>query len=174
MSPIRIAVTGAALALSTPALATDITDPFAGERPMLLELHAGFTPLGRGLAAGGRFGIPLVDNGFIGPINNSVYLNVGADFYLVSRVFGLNRGGIGIGVPVAMQWNFYFSDQWSAYGEVGLNFYIDQNFFEGNGILFNTNWLVSAIGGRYHFSESMSLVGRVGSPYASIGIEFTL
>lgn len=176
MSPIRLIAAGAALALSAPAFATDISEPFSGDRAMALEFHAGFTGYGSGLVGGGRFGIPIVDNGFIGPINNSVYINFGADFYLLSRVAGFrsNRGGIAIGLPVALQWNFYFSDDWSAYAEAGLNFYIDSYFLEGNDLRFGGSWLITAVGGRYHLNESMALIGRVGSPYLSFGIEISL
>ncbi len=162
------------LAVSSPAFATDITEPFSGSRPQTLEFHGGFAYYGVGLAAGLRYGIPIVDNGFIAPINNSVYINFGGDFYLLGNVPGSGRSGIGVGVPVALQWNFYFTEDWSAYAEGGINVYFDSYTFDGNGLLFGGTWVAAAIGGRYHFSENAALIGRLGSPYASIGIELSL
>ncbi|MCB9675331.1 MAG: hypothetical protein H6737_09460 [Alphaproteobacteria bacterium] len=168
MKPIVVA---AALLAAAPALATDIREPFSGKRPNTLEFHGGFAYYGYGLAGGLRFGIPIVDNGFIGPINNSVYITIGADFYLLGRVPGYGTGGgVGIGVPVMLQWNFYFTDEWSAFGEAGINPYLDSYFFDGNGI-YTPYWVGAAIGGRYHMSNGVALIGRVGTPYASFGAE---
>jgi len=167
-------ITAVALLAAAPAFATDIRDPFTGSRPNTLEFHGGFSWYGTGIAGGARIGIPIVDNGFIGPLNNSVYITIGADLYLLSDIaYFNNRGGVGIGIPVSMQWNFYFTDDWSAFGEAGINPYFDSYTFRGNGLYPGGSWLVSAIGGRYHFSEDMALIGRVGSPYASIGVELT-
>jgi hypothetical protein len=164
----------AALAASAPAYATDITEPFTGKRTHVVEFHGGFSYYGVGLIGGLRYGIPIVDNGFIGPLNNSVYINFGADFYLLGNVPGLGGGGVGVGVPVTLQWNFYFTDEWSAYGEAGLNAYFDTYTFDGQGLLFGGTWVAAAVGGRYHFSENAALIGRLGSPYASIGVELKL
>ncbi|MEZ4319952.1 MAG: hypothetical protein R3F61_20745 [Myxococcota bacterium] len=170
-------VAAAALFAAAPAFATDISEPFTGERANSLEFHGGFTYYGNGLAAGLRYGIPIVDNGFIGPINNSVYITFGADFYLLSRIYafnGTNRGGVGFGIPIVLQWNFYFTDDWSAFGEVGVNPYFDSYTFQGNGVYFGGAWAIAAVGGRYHLSDSLALIGRAGSPYISFGVELSL
>jgi hypothetical protein len=172
MKPIVVA---AALLAAAPAFATDIREPFSGKRPHTLEFHGGFTYYGTGLAAGLRYGIPIVDNGFIGPINNSVYITIGADFYLLGRVPGYgNRGGVGFGIPVMLQWNFHFTDEWSAFGEAGVNPYFDSYFFDGNALYFGGPWVGAAVGGRYHMSNGLALIGRAGTPYVSFGVELTL
>ncbi|MBX2800193.1 MAG: hypothetical protein KTR31_21115 [Myxococcales bacterium] len=167
----RIVVSlAAALLTAAPAYATSIDEPHEGNRPHTLDLHAGVSVYSVGGAVGARYGIPIVPNGFVPPINNSVYINFGADLYFVGDVFGVG-GGNAIGIPVALQWNFYFSDQWSAYAEAGFNAFLwlgDGDFFR-----VGSQNLVTAVGGRYHFSDSMALIGRVGSPYAAIGLELS-
>lgn len=59
----------------------DIRTPHTGSRPFQLDVHAGFTWWGVGFASGARFGIPILNNGFVPSINNAVYINFGADFY---------------------------------------------------------------------------------------------
>ncbi|HBQ11511.1 MAG TPA: hypothetical protein DEF51_10195, partial [Myxococcales bacterium] len=52
----------------------DIRRPHTGSRPFQLDVHGGFSWWGVGFASGVRFGIPLVNNGFVDSINNAVYL----------------------------------------------------------------------------------------------------
>lgn len=161
------------LLAASPALATDISVPYSGTRTNLLDLHVGGAPYGSGLALGGRFGVPLLHNGFVDSINNSVYLNFGADLY--NRYDRrLDGRGFGIGIPVALQWNFYFVDEFSAFGELGVNFYAGPAFFQGDDFLVDGTWLTTAVGMRYHFDPKTALHLRLGWPYASIGVEFSL
>lgn len=166
--------------LSLPAAhAQDIGTPFTGDRPISLSVHAGFAWYGSGVALGGRVNIPIVDNGFIKSINNSVYISLGADIYNVSYRYRdrdgrggpdrWDRRGFAVGIPVALQWNFYFSPEWSAFGEAGINIYLDDVAPAPS-----YNWGIAAAGGRYHFSKSVSAQLRVGSPYTSIGFVFDL
>jgi hypothetical protein len=148
-----------------------LLEPHEGGRPLLVELHGGFSYYYYGGAmVGARVGIPIVSNGFIPPLNNSVYINVGADAYFYTGSLIATGGGVGIGVPVALQWNFYFTEDWSAFAEAGVNVFLDPN---RTGSLVYP-WLSTAIGGRYHFSDKLALHGRAGYPYTSIGVEFSL
>lgn len=163
----------AGLVLASPAFATDVSVPFTGTRTNLLDLHVGGAPYGYGLALGGRFGVPLLHNGFVDELNNSVYLNFGADLYNTydRRIDGR---GMGLGIPIAVQWNFYFTDEFSAFGELGANLYAGPAFFGGDAFLVDSTWLITSVGGRYHFSEATALHVRLGWPYASIGIELAM
>jgi len=167
------ALTGLAL-LSTPALATEIGQPFAGERPMTVDIHAGLPLYGTGAAFGARLGIPLIDNGFINSINNAVYLSVGADAYYVDLGGPGNSMALALGLPVALQWDFFFSDKWSAFGTAGINVFLNNGFLNGNGLLIGNGWIISSVGGRYHINESTAFILRLGSPYAAIGVQFDL
>ena len=85
-----LALSALAFSLATPAVAAPIEQPFSGRRPLTLGVHAGFAWYGNGVAFGARLGVPLVHNGFVSTINNSVYLSVGADVY--NADYGGSRG----------------------------------------------------------------------------------
>lgn len=159
----------------------DINTPFTGHRPFQLDLHAGFTWWGVGAASGVRFGIPLLDNGFISSINNAVYLNFGADFYWV-RWRDRGRGNwdyaAGVGFPVTLHWEFYFNENWSAFVEVGAQFFLHPNSLYGPGARFDVYepgyWFVGAVGGSFHVNEWFLLTLRVGTPYVAFGMTFQI
>lgn len=162
--------------LSPASASTDITVPFTGQRSHTFDLHAGFGVYGRSVAVGGRYAIPIVQNGFVPSINNAVYITFGADLY--TAVYRAPNGdfyrGAGLGIPLTLAWNFYFTDEWSAFGEAGINGYIGEGFFRGYGFEPGAAWIATAAGGRYHMNEKMALILRVGFPYSSFGVEFTL
>jgi len=176
---------GAALA-AAPATATaqsvDIRTPHQGGRPLQLDFHAGFTWSGVGFASGVRFGIPIVDNGFIDSLNNAVYLNFGADFYWVRWRF---RGGpgnddweysYGFGFPVTLHWEFYFNESWSAFAELGGQLFLHPRWLQGEGFdVYDWGyWFIGAVGGHWHINDVFLLTVRVGSPYIAAGITLQL
>lgn len=177
-------VFAAVSALSAPQAAqaqsgnVDIQQPFNGQRPFQLDIHAGFTWWGVGFASGARFGIPILNNGFIPSLNNAVYINFGVDFYYVRWAYdgGCNCWdyGVGLGFPVALHWEFYFNENWSAFAEVGFQFFLDPWFF--NGGPFDVHdagyWVLAAVGGSFHINENFLLTLRVGNPYAAFGLTF--
>ena len=160
-----------------------IERPHQGSRPFQLDVHAGFTGWGLGLATGVRFGIPLMDNGFIDSINNAVYLNFGADFYFTRSHRTCNdppdrdcrwHYGPGFGFPVALHWEFYFSEEWSAFAELGAQFLVHPGWlhdgqFRGRDL---AGWFVAAVGGSYHIDDTVLLTLRVGLPYIAFGATF--
>jgi hypothetical protein len=96
----------------------------------------------------------LVDNGFISSINNTVGIGFGADW--TEKHFR---------VPVVMQWNFWLSRNWSVFGEpggvidLGDKTRVHPAFYAG---------------GRFHFTDRITLTMRVGHPTASVGVSFLL
>jgi hypothetical protein len=174
-------VTAAAAAPAEAQRGTAIDRPFTGQRPYVLDLHAGFTWWGVGLAAGMRFGVPLVHNGFVPTINNAVYLNFGFDFYWTRWRCAPTAGGCGeweygtgLGFPIALQWNFYFNDQWSLYLELGGQIYLSPGFFN-DGIFYGGEggyWFIGALGVNYRIDDTILLTVRLGTPYASFGVGF--
>lgn len=167
-----------ALASSTkPALAEPsiIKRPFRGARPLQLDLHAGFSFIGRGLAAGGRFGIPVVHNGFVKKINNAIYVNFGADLYFIDYKHGGAKGvyAPAVGIPVTMHWEFYFTRSWTAFGEVGPTLFLHPAVLKGDGWDWSPgHWFSAGVGGRYLLHETLALTLRLGSPYSSFGVSF--
>ena len=182
----RLAAASLALATITAAApshaqaqSVDISRPHTGSRPFQLDVHAGLAWWGFGVASGVRFGIPLVENGFVTSINNAVYLNFGADFYFIRhrRSGGIEEYDPGFGIPVALHWEFYFNETWSAFAELGVNVWFHPAFFRGRDFFDNDYggaWFLAAIGGRLHINNVIALTVRVGSPYASFGITFLI
>jgi hypothetical protein len=165
---------GASLVPCTAHADHQIGTPFTGNRPFQLDVHAGFLWSGYGFAAGARFGIPIMHNGFVSSIDNAVYLNFGFDFYYLDTFDGANRHyGAGFGIPVTLHWEFYFSDTWSAFAELGFQVFFHPRFFEGGGFYADAgHWVIGMVGGSLHFSEAVALTLRIGNPYAALGLTF--
>ncbi len=155
----------------------DIRTPHRGQRPFQLDIHGGLTWWGWGAATGARFGIPILNNGFVPSINNAVYINFGVDFYWTRRYHD-SRGwhyGAGVGFPVALHWEFYFNENWSAFVELGVNVFLHPRFVHGDApwdIYEGGYWFLGQVGGRFHINEWFALTLRVGTPYTSFGITF--
>jgi hypothetical protein len=121
-----------------------------------LEPHLGFD-LPEDLGVGVRATFNVADRGFINRLNDSVGVGVGADF----AVSGKNR----LTLPVAMQWNFWFTPQWSAFGEPGLALRLEKKPKPHPHI---------AVGGRLNFNDSLAMTLRLGWPVSSLGVSFFL
>src|SRR6185312_357116 len=69
-----------------------------------------------GWGPGVRFSIPIVDNGFVSSINNSVAISFGLDLLHYDHCW-YNGGCSGnyIHIPVVMQWNFYVAQRFSVF-----------------------------------------------------------
>lgn len=143
---------------------------------------------GNGLGLGGRFSIPIVDNGFISTINNSVAIGFGVDWvrYSDCYYYDVRKGRYGYGCgasyftfPVVMQWNFWLSPRWSVFGEPGL--YVYHGVFDDYcdpafpGCAYPTRTGVDIalyLGGRFHFNDKIALTLRLGYPTSSFGVSF--
>jgi hypothetical protein len=183
----------------TPAHAESIINN-PGDHPdykFELEPHGllgwGHLYAGNGFGVGIRGSIPIVDNGFVKTINNSVAISFGLDWLRYSGCYYRGYRGrngsfadYGCGAsyfifPVAMQWNFWLTTRWSVFGEPGLyiyhgvyNDFCDPNVF-GPGCDPPTHTGVDFAfyaGGRFHFNEKVALTMRVGYPTLSVGVSF--
>ena len=171
-----------------------------------LEPHFVFGPfdppgdtIGTGFGAGLRVTIPVVKNGFVPSINNSVGVTFGFDYLHYSNGSG---GDIAIGpcaywvpgpgntqictqvagtaggpanyvyLPVALQWNFWLHQQFSVFGEPGFVMYYRKAEFEADSNVGVAPML--DVGGRWHFSKVASLTFRFGYPTFSFGVSFFL
>jgi hypothetical protein len=133
-----------------------------------------------GFGLGGRFSIPVVRNGFVPSINNSVAVTFGIDWMHYESCW-FHGGCVAnyVDLPVAMQWNFYVAKRWSVFGEPGLFLFFgsyDSCPLQGN---LCPNRPPGAgvepalfLGGRYHLSDEMSLTMRIGFPTFSFGLSF--
>jgi hypothetical protein len=192
--------------LSRPAFAQSIIrNPGAHPQYVLeLEPHLLLGPtdppgntVGTGVGAGLRATIPIVQNGFVQTINNSVGISFGFDWlhytsgrdvavgYCGRWILGPNNTRICtqlagpstapanyIFLPVAMQWNFWLLKQLSVFGEPGFVIYHRKAEFEPDSS-FGVAPLFQ-LGGRWHFSDIASLTFRFGYPTFSLGVSFLL
>jgi len=172
------------LAISAPAAADD-TIKRPGDHPQYgveLEPHVllGFGDVygASTLGLGGRASIPVVQNGFISSINNSIAITFGLDLlWYQSCYYHGNCSANSLELPIAMQWNFFVAERWSVFGEPGL--YIFHGFLpdcpagipcpSATGVL-----PAFYAGGRFHINDTISLTMRVGYPTFSFGVSFFL
>jgi hypothetical protein len=149
-----------------------ITTPFSGKRPVLLDAHVGVAWHWVGFVTGLRFAIPILHNGFIPKLNNAVYINFGMDFYWINT--WSNTGGA-MGFPVNLLWEFYFTNRWSAFTELGVNVFLPPSLFQGNGYHASAgNWIVAQVGGRFYINDKIALTARIGNPFFLFGATFLL
>jgi hypothetical protein len=141
-----------------------------------------------GFGFGARASIPIVQNGFVPSINNSVAISFGLDWvryggcYYSDPRFAGRSFGCGASffiLPVAMQWNFWLAPRWSVFGEPGLYIYhgVFDDFCDPNlpGCRTPTRTSVDFAfyaGGRFHINENIALTLRIGYPTFSFGVSF--
>ena len=161
------------------------------------QLVLGTDPPGAGAGSGGGIGVRasfvLSPQGFIRGVNDSVAVGVGLDWGHYSGAWGLNgyrdecltfqpgpngtsvctqvtsNGGSYnyLFVPVVMQWNFWLTQRFSAFGEPGLNLYfLGSHGFDLSPALF--------VGARFQITERLTVTARVGYPTVGIGVSFML
>jgi hypothetical protein len=139
---------------------------------------------GTGFGLGFRGSIPIVRNGFVPSINNSVAIGFGVDFAHYGRGDYCRNGGPlpdcdrvranGFNefyFPVVMQWNFFLSRNWSVFGEPGVA--LNYHAWDGPTRL-DVDPFIFFLGGRYHFSDKVTLTMRIGYPAFSVGCSFLL
>jgi hypothetical protein len=164
-------------------------------------LFAPFDPPGErdgsGLGFGLHLTIPIVRNGFIQTINNSVGIGFGVDWvhydgsdvtlgYCSHYAYIANQTGkvcteVGGHVggpsnyfyfPLVMQWNFWLSDDFSVFGEPGFSIYYEKAEYESRSHV-GADPILEA-GGRWHFARWAALTLRMGYPVLSLGVSMLL
>jgi hypothetical protein len=138
--------------------------------PHLAFVDPGFR--GRGVGPGVRATFVVSDRAFVQKINNSVGIGVGADLpfgnhYCHSHGHDNHCRGDGdayLLVPIVLQWNFWFTKEWSAFGEPGLAL----RLFDHDGL--DIDPFIFAVGGRYQFNSDLGLTLRLGWPEITFGL----
>jgi len=162
-----------------------ITQPGAHPRysfdaePHLLIRDSGH--YGDRLGLGFRGTIPVVHNGFVRTINNSVGIGFGVDALLFGDEHchgnpnddGYCHNHNEIVLPLVMQWNFWLHRNWSVFGEPGLAIVLDDDHGDDD---LDIEPIVFSAGGRWHFSNAAALTMRLGGPRLSlsIGVSFLM
>jgi hypothetical protein len=116
-------------------------------------------PLDDGPGLGVRGSIPVMFNGFIPSVNNSVAVTFGFDKDPAFHGHTYN-------VPVALQWNFWLHRNFSIFGEPGVFIHFADK----------THAYLQVWGGaRAHFTDWVALTARVSlpeTPAGSLGVSF--
>jgi hypothetical protein len=107
---------------------------------------------------GMRIDIPIVPDGLLTTARDDLAISPGVDLLF-------DDGDVWVGVPIALQWNFYINQVWSVFPELGLALLFGEHH-KKNDVAVD---FLLAVGGRYHFSSRNALVLRIGWP---IGLQF--
>jgi hypothetical protein len=156
----------------------------------------GSGPPGRGAGSGGGIGarasIVLSSDGFLRGVNDSLALGFGFDYGRYAAAYGFygyrdeclrfepgpagtavctdvtSNGGTYnyLFVPVVLQWNFWLTERFSAFGEPGISFYHLGDGFAATGALY--------VGGRFRLADRITLTARLGYPTLAFGVSFML
>ncbi len=150
------------------------------EPHLALQYHRWDDGVGPGL----RVNIPFFHNGPIDSINNNMAIGFGFDWIFVDddHFRGCDDrfrdcDATQVWFPVVLQWNFWFTDIISVFGEPGIAArYIDydNDFCRGDCDDFDFFEPVFWGGARFQFSDVVGLTVRVGTPYVSVGANFLL
>lgn len=111
--------------------------------------------------AGFRATIEIADPAFIPKLNNTVGITFGID----ATSCRYCRDDVTIWLPVGLQWNFFLTDKWSVFADLGLaprTDGFDSIYFD----------FMAMVGGRYHFNDTVALTMRIGYPFVSVGASF--
>ena len=148
---------------------------------------------GSGVGVGVRASIVVAPDGFIRDVNDSVAIGFGLDFGHYAGRYAVNgyrdqclhfeTGPAGtmvctdvtsnggsynyLFVPVVMQWNFWLTEKFSAFGEGGLSVYhLGDDGFGATPAFY--------LGGRLRLTDIITLTARIGYPTVSFGVSFML
>jgi hypothetical protein len=145
-----------------------------------------------GIGVGGRISIPVIDNGPITTINNSLAIGVGFDwahfdsdcysFFRAPHPPGYSCTANHFWVPAVAQWNFWFTPVVSAFAELGFAIHhasLDVGCPPIGGFYCGSDSYtrvrpVFLVGPRFTVSNAFAITLRFGIPYLSIGGSFYL
>lgn len=126
----------------------------------------GFGPVG----VSGRLTFPLLHNGFVPEVNDSLSLDVGADFaFLAFRYYGTV-----LDIPAELMWSLHFVPRVAGYVKLGLA--LEMNFGQ---VCYGPNYCsnsavglvgVGAVGLVANLTQSLLLRVEAGYPWFKVGI----
>ena len=169
-----IAATIASLAVALVALlgAPGVTQAQAEPPPDLrLDVHGDFGWY-HSFGAGVRFDIPIVRDGFTrsSSVKDDLSISPGVELFSAYGPYS----GMGVIPMVMVQWNLYFAHKFSFFLEAGIAMLLAPSGWSHH-YYDNVIAPVGQLGFRWHFSDAMALLIRVGWPAGTqIGIAFDL
>lgn len=135
-----------------------------------------------GFGLGLRASIPILHDGPIPSINNSLAIGFGVDWATFDECGRFNDCNAHMfWFPVVAQWNFFFTPIVSVFGELGLSPVYRSADYDGclrdshcDDSDFDPIRPLFFGGGRFLFTDNIGLVVRLGIPYVSLGATFLL
>jgi len=121
---------------------------------------------GFGIGAGARYELPLVHDGFISTLNDSVELEFGGDVWYA----GFEGGYTGLMIPVEGKWSFHLTPRLAVYGKVGLGlsfFFWSSSFSNNSATRLHLN---GATGALFQLNDSLWLRGELGYSGLKFGV----
>ncbi len=118
---------------------------------------------GTGFGPGARITAPVLQNGFVTTINNSVAISFGVDWIHFSSFAKTNVDDFYL--PLVLQWNFWLTDEWSVFGEPGLALVLRTNRSTTAAPVLNA-------GARWLLTDDFAVVLRGGYPVVTVGLSF--
>ena len=116
-----------------------------------------------GLGVGARYTLPLVADGFLAELNDSVELEFGADLYFLGWY-----GYSSLDIPVEGRWSFHVLPNLSLYGKLAAGVQVD--FLAGSLRLWPLFHF--APGAIYHLSENFAVRAELGYRGLRLGVAF--
>jgi hypothetical protein len=141
---------------------------------VFLGLPYGYFFYGFPFGLGGRYLIPILQDGFLPSVNDEFSIEFGADL----------SGAVGarfyptLGIPVEVLWNFHFTQKFSAYVKAGVVLEINFVPYACVGTVV-CRGAVSAspignVGLMFKFSEKVSFRAEAGYPWIKVGLGFDM
>lgn len=138
-------------------------------------------PADEGFGAGLRLSIPVIPNGPVTTINNSLAVAFGFDWaHSPDDCEGdFDCHADNFELPVVAQWNFFFSDSISLLAELGLDIRYETWGNEAIRPYHHDNDDIEAypqflLGVRFTVGKNITVPIRIGWPYLSVGVSFLL
>lgn len=134
-----------------------------------------------GIGMGFRASIPILQDGPVPTINNSLAITFGFDWAHFPECYDYRYcSEDDFWVPVAVQWNFYLTPRFSLFPEFGLGFRDAVLDYDNNercrGSACRTYSLevhpVLWFGARFLLTDYIALVFRLGTPSLQLGVSF--
>jgi hypothetical protein len=180
-----------------PLVIRDARTPIGYDFELEPHLVLGTNPPGAGAGSGAGIGarasLVLDPEGFLPRVNDSVAIGFGLDIGHYTGSWAIrgyrdqclhyetgpagtrictdvtSNGGTYnyVFLPVVLQWNFWFTQRWSAFAEPGVDFYF----------LGNHGFSVSPamyVGGRFRIADRITLTARLGYPTFAFGVSFMM
>ena len=142
----------------------------AGQDGLRFDVHADLGWYGS-FGVGGRIDITIVPEGLLAGTDDDLAISPGLEvLFFYSKYYG---DGVGIWPLLAFQWNFYLSETWAIFPELGIVF-----FFAQESRYYERYWssFIAPFGGfgaRWTFNGANALLMRISWPAGfQIGITF--